>query len=32
MKFLPYLALMSLTAVLFPAVTLARNSNQHDVN
>ena len=32
MKFLRYLALLSLTALLFPAVTLARNSNEHTVN
>jgi hypothetical protein len=32
MKFLRYLALLSLTALMFPAVTLARNSNEHNVN
>jgi len=32
MKFLWYLALLSLNALLFPTVTLARNSNEHTVN
>jgi hypothetical protein len=32
MQFLKYLALVSLTALIFPAAMLARNSNEHNVD
>lgn len=32
MQFLKYLALLSLTALIFPAALLARNSNEHNVD